>query len=1034
MGSKAMKDFFTLVPHSGIQFVTEQFDLATTPRFSRIFYERHATDSANPSLVIATLHPGWHQFDPEGDPLRSEPGDLELSISKQKALEPFIDKWVPVPYLRFVGIGQNREESYERGPTNWVRVKVSKKAARKEGSEPYSVVFAFDTEVLKRMDNRPYTAPSIDDALSGNEFRFVADFNSNAWFVSNPEADPITRDVYDWQSWVLKWLQELFREMKETQRPGRPFREDDLEYRLEYAARYFAFLEFLKIAVDPARIHFVNTVATEQSSPSVGVDLILDIGNSRTCGLLIERFPNEHGVELSNSMVLELRDLERPDQTYDKPFESHVELISASFGKEDLSRESGRSKAFFWPGVVRVGPEAARYREQSDGTHAISGMSSPKRYLWDVAASNQDWQYNAALGRTTSANSPIERAMLRFTNKQGDVLSQVKADMRFFTRKLLSPRDVADVDKTSSRTAYSRSSFFAFMVAEIVWQAMAMVNNPQVRARRGQKDLPRQIERIFFTMPTAMPIREQRIMKMRAESAVKLIWDLMGWSAATPPNLVQPKVLLNLDEASCVQFVYLYSEVARKYGGNISQYFTLGGRPRPYSDIDQKPKSQAQSQPSLRIASIDIGGGTTDLMITTYYSQHDRAILPVQVFREGFRIAGDDILRAVIEHHVLPGIEEGLVAAGMRNARQFLKEKFEGDRGGLAARERHLRRQFALRVLSPIGLAILRTYEKAGIGEQFSVKSLSLAELLENGEQTASLGSRVSSYIEEGARERGATEFSLSKCNFSVDFPRLAETINAVLQEPFKLFTEVIHHFDCDVVLLTGRPSCLPCVAQIMKNLFPTEPDRVLSLHSYQPGPWYPFSGRGDGRIADPKTTASVGCLLGALSERQLTNFKLETSGLRMRSTAGFIGVLGLDFKLSNDNVIFRNDDRIRPGEIAEQRISFYGNTRVGFRQMPFERWAGTPLYMLKLEVGNYDNVRMPIEVTLEREVPEEINRDERNFLDRFQESEAQKEELRVREAVDADGNSLTRSVTLSLNTLIDDGGYWLDTGVLNIS
>jgi hypothetical protein len=328
---------------------------------------------------------------------------------------------------------------------------------------------------------------------------------------------------------------------------------------------------------------------------------------------------------------------------------------------------------------------------------------------------------------------------------------------------------------------------------------------------------------------------------------------------------------------------------------------------------------------------------------------------------------------------------------------------------------------------------MLRTYEKAGVGEQFSAKGLSLAELLDNGEQTASLDSRVSAYVEEAARGRGATGFSLSHCNFSVDFPKLAETVNTVLREPFKLFTEVIYHFDCDVVLLTGRPSCLPCVAGLMKNLFPTEPDRVLSLHSYQPGPWYPFSGRGDGRIADPKTTASVGCLLCALSERQLTNFKLETSGLRMRSTARFIGDLGLDSKLSNDKVIFRNDDRIRPGEMAQKRISFYGKERIGFRQMPFERWVGTPLYMLKLE-GNYENIRTPIDVTLEREVPEEIDRDERNFLDRFQEAESQKEELCVREAVDANGTLLTKSVTLSLNTLIDDGGYWLDTGILNIS
>ena len=70
------------------------------------------------------------------------------------------------------------------------------------------------------------------------------------------------------------------------------------------------------------------------------------------------------------------------------------------------------------------------------------------------------------------------------------------------------------------------------------------------------------------------------------------------------------------------------------------------------------------AQPSIRIASIDVGGGTTDLMITTYYVQQNYALIPCQTFREGFRIAGEDIVREVIQSVLIPAISRALQSAG----------------------------------------------------------------------------------------------------------------------------------------------------------------------------------------------------------------------------------------------------------------------------------------------------------------------------------------------------------------------------------
>jgi hypothetical protein len=82
---------------------------------------------------------------------------------------------------------------------------------------------------------------------------------------------------------------------------------------------------------------------------------VLDVGNSRTCGLLIEA-AGELGVNLNDSYELALRDLSHPESVHTRPFESRVEFAQAWFGKNHLSRLGGRADAFVWPTMTRVGP------------------------------------------------------------------------------------------------------------------------------------------------------------------------------------------------------------------------------------------------------------------------------------------------------------------------------------------------------------------------------------------------------------------------------------------------------------------------------------------------------------------------------------------------------------------------------------------------------------------------------------------------------------------------------------------------------
>ncbi|WP_262217826.1 virulence factor SrfB, partial [Escherichia coli] len=79
---------------------------------------------------------------------------------------------------------------------------------------------------------------------------------------------------------------------------------------------------------------------------------------------------------------------------------------------------------------------------------------------------------------------------------------------------------------------------------------------------------------------------------------------------------------------------------------------------------------------ALRVASIDIGGGTTDMAIVHYQLDDgvgaNVKITPHLLFREGFKVAGDDLLLDIIQRCVLPSLQTALQRAGVTDAAALL--------------------------------------------------------------------------------------------------------------------------------------------------------------------------------------------------------------------------------------------------------------------------------------------------------------------------------------------------------------------------
>ncbi|PLW78200.1 virulence factor SrfB [Cohaesibacter celericrescens] len=1031
----------TLVPFSGIQFVSNSFDINRLNAFRLHFIERPYPDEATEEGVPWKLLQGWNEEDANEDPPNVEQGDdLGYDINKMGALEPFIGKWVPVPYLRRLpGRGVDSEHNFDKGPTNWARAMVVRDTDRSsEDGLWYKVVFAFDTALAMEEDeseqaagdmSRPdqqYVAPRKLDVENPCEFRFVSSMDKIGWFLSNPQLIEGDDEPQDFQIWVAEWLEELFDEYHDKKSKGR---KKEKEYHLEHAARWIALIQLLEKTIQPGIVRFVDTISENRSIRPVEVDLVLDVGNSRTCGMLIENYPNEDSVELNNSLILQLRDLQQPWKLYNEPFESHVALSQAWFGKENLSRLSGRSDAFFWPTMVRVGPEASRIKSTQSGAESIISMSAPKRYLWDVAPVNQPWRFPQSDYTDEGDMPPVGRVSRRYLNAHGDVLSQVRKDKDLFAA--LYPRErVADYNRPSQQLSYSRSSFYGFMLAEIFFQAMVMINDPAVRAERRQSEAPRSLRRIILTLPTALPVREQRIMKARAESAISFLWDIMKWSENPPPGVVRPSVHVSWDEASCVQFVWLYGEISRRFGGHIKEYFDMSGKPRPRFETDELPEPDAVPEPSLRVASLDIGGGTTDLMITTFFQDDDRAIVPVQTFREGVRIAGDDITKAIIERCLIPVLEKALTDYGVKEARIRLRDLFNGDRANMAEHQKHARRQYVQQVLVPAALGIMERYEDSGEDRYEVIHAASMAELIRD---SLHVSPSVLHYLLSDFDQDPEAPFDIMSMMVPLDFKLVADAVHETLDVVFDPISEALSHFDCDYVLLSGRPTKLAAVQESLLNRLFIGPDRLLPMGKYRAGNWYPFRSRDNTQIGDPKSCAVVGGVLCAMAERSIANFMLYTHMLQARSTTRYIGELEKDMKLLNDNVLFTFDDLASNGTATEQTLKLYTEGLIGYRQLPYERWVTSPLYHLRLEDSKPPR---PIEITLTRDQVEELEDEERpdEQAVKLMKHEATKEDLRISDAIDAIGGDVSRSVSISFRTFpLAQGDYWLDSGILSI-
>ena len=280
--------------------------------------------------------------------------DPNSAYGQVPAFELLLDKWLPMPMFK-------REVDGITGsyPTGWCRMKMTRIGEPdKRGIERFRLTWAFDTELTTDP-----LSPLRPDMSEGNSIQAEfcmcnkADLLLN--FMSSGE------EFHAFSDYIAGLL-------------GIDSRDDSRKYK----AFYIYLLNLIRLSGGAPEITLHN-----KPSGDIFVDLVLDIGNSRTCGILFEEG------KFTKGKMLSLRDLSAPHITYEnKTFDMRVVFRKADFGNDIVLDE----EMFKWKSFVRIGDEARKlvYRslEEEGLSEKTTNYSSPKRYLWDNKPFNGVWE------------------------------------------------------------------------------------------------------------------------------------------------------------------------------------------------------------------------------------------------------------------------------------------------------------------------------------------------------------------------------------------------------------------------------------------------------------------------------------------------------------------------------------------------------------------------------------------------------------------------------------------------------------------
>ena len=918
--------------------------------------------------------------------------------------ELLLGKWLPMPMFEVDIAGQSAGYPY-----GWCRVRIDAIGERRDdGVQRYRFCWAFDTRLADDLAGGIIRPSFLDGSAEQKAYSLCnrADLLLGS-FLNIPDGQN-DAPVGDYIASLL----------------GVDLKQDQPQ-KYKFLAYYVYLINYLRLSGAAPEVVLYNKTDKE-----IPVDMSVDIGNSRTCAVLFENG------NFTKARMLRLRDLTEPWRTYKNAFDMRVVFRKADFGG-DLTMDKS---LFQWYSLVRVGDEARHlvYRTiESNGQSARStNYSSPKRYLWDELPYVSRWEQMVAEDDPTNVKiNPqifIDGCTDYFDN-DGTYLDTPKE------------LDLFSLGTDDKQCHYSRRSLMTFVMIEMLQHAQTYINSCEFRDMHGSIDCRRYLRNIIVTCPTAMPLEEQRVLRNAAKNAANLLHKLtptVPEVTVTPdPDKLhttddieeQQKRGWLYDEAFASQLVYLYAELAQRYGGHIDKFIKMKGHYR--KDLEKR----GLDGNAVTIGTIDIGAGTTDIMVTAYSKKGDGRLIPTPLFYDSFYSAGDDILHNIIRDVILEGADNehdslGSIGSALKarmlkmtpeellaiprvaetkqyrdtvesiqmafpeeEARQLrlhithelMHHFFADNSANQSEKDRRNRLEFCTQISIPMS--------------QFFMEQLKLKR-----------PRKLYTYNEIFPKEQPAGflldafayhfGFRFEDLKWQYDPTEIGNIVRDTMEPLTKVLSVVMYAHHCDILVLSGRPTNLEPITELFLKYIPIAPNRLVLLNQYHVGRWFPLATEEGYFQENQKAVVAVGAEVGYLASTVGFNglvLDFSSLGKDMKSTARFIGIYDEDLQEVPTPVLTPDNNTATLNGISV--FPCY----LGCKQFDSPKYQARPLYAI------YNNSPHPqLNIMLQRNYYED------------------REVLTIEDVTDMEGDSVPQNdVDLHLQTLANDGNFWMDLG-----
>lgn len=899
----------------------------------------------------------------------------------KKAIKHFKNKWIPLPYFKDNSI--NKDVMH---PTDWVRIYFD----CDEEFKKIKMVLAIDTTLSKNESDK--TGPQLSLNPDENIFKIHTNEINISNFLFNTNSST---------SWIEGYLADVFYGKNDELRYEQPIK--------QYISYYILLIKWVESLKEMPELQLFT-----DDIKKIPVDLVIDIGNSATCALLFENQTDE-AFTFEKVKKIIIQDYSNPQVEYNDPFPMNLVFSESNFGT--INKDKYHNNKFIIPSFVRIGYEAENLINNSNinlnlGYELKTHNSSPKRYLWDKNVADKEWEFY-----------PTDFKKIKKVYLSG-ISEQLKIDGALTNGEVF-----------GSKSLFSRNSLMKFVFLELLIHSYVQINSYKFREEHGNLTIPRTLKRITISCPTGMIQYEQIALREAAEAACKLLNNYVKYYFDSNENkfwFELPEIIPSIkdiakklpdledrkdwiyDEATSCQLVFIYSLLSKKLQGNnyvIDNYLF-------------------KNKDKITVGSIDIGAGTTDVMIANYSLNKEHKTINVKPdpqYWDSFKLAGDNLLKEVIQQVIIEGtvnsasdegctgvIENYAKLKGIDNISEKLNGFFGQDSNNIGYVAKMMRKAFIHQVAIPIALYYLKNANKN------ETNSLSFEQII--GKEFKNKELIV--YFEKHFG------FNFLELKWNINSQKINAITNSVFDSIVKQLCLVLNQYQCDYIVLSGKPCSLNSLEEIFLKYLTVSPNNLINLNTYWIGKWFPFSDN-RGFVEDPKTMVSVGAIIALMAGKlkKINDLKIDTEIIKQKliSTADYI----VKSNFNTKEIILtpsKNENSILVHSLPFQ---------FGYAKYISKNYPVSDLYSISLdnkEISKTIKTRFPNRENAfyEEQINIEKNKIHQNLplkITLSREIDDSKEQLKIESVEDVEGNDKSNKYfKLNYQTLDDENGYWLDT------